>query len=369
MAGLRAWRVGLFALPIQVCYFALFYLELRTGEDFPVWRLLLLVFALWLYLAYIVLVNDYADREVDALAGKGTVARGHALRPSGVRAVLLAMVLGNAAAVFLLGGGAAFDLVWVVAYALGTLYSLPPAALKRRGLWGFLSDSLIEKPLPVLVVFTFFRYYGYEAVLFPVMAEALDSVFKHQERDFEIDVASGMRTFAVSIGKPLSTRLVDRLIHPADVLLVAAAFAVASLLLPAVSALVLVELGLTALGFALVALRFGRRVFRARELGWVDPPYVTYFNACFIVVLTSTLAFAAAASMAFVPLVILFLVSLVPYLLYYARLGAKLLPGKAQREAGPSRPPGGAAGRISTRGLNAAPKSWTISFPSPSLNS
>ena len=318
--------MGLFALPIQVCYFALFYLELRTGESFPFWKPLLLVAALWLYLAYIVLVNDYADREVDAAAGKATVSRGHALSPAGVRVILLLVALANAGAVILLGGSTAFDILWVVAYALGTAYSLPPAALKRRGFWGFLSDSLIEKPLPVLMTFAFFSFYSYETILFPVIAEMLDSVFKHQERDLGVDVASGMRTFAVSLGKPLSTRLVDNVIHPADALLVVAAFAVVWYQLPAVSGPVLVEMALVIVGFAALALRFGRRLSGDKDLGWVDPPYVTYFNACFIVLLTSTLAFAAGGSLSFVPLLVLFLASLIPYLLYYGRLALKVLP-------------------------------------------
>ena len=56
--ALRAWRVGVYALPIHACYFSMAYLLLRVGPPTGVAQLLLLLVALWAYLAYVVLVND-----------------------------------------------------------------------------------------------------------------------------------------------------------------------------------------------------------------------------------------------------------------------------------------------------------------------
>ena len=325
--------MGVIGLPIQVCYFAIFYLALRTGESFSVWRPLLLVVSLWLYLAYIVLVNDFSDRGADASAGKATVSRGHALSRSQVAWVLVAIVAANAMVVLLIGGSVAFGAAWLAAYLLGTLYSVPPASLKRRGVLGFVSDSLIEKPLPVIIVFAFFQYYGFEILLFPIVGEFLDSVFKHQERDYDSDVATGMRTFAVSIGRQLSTRVVDSVLHPLDAFLVLTAFLTATFQIPRLSLTLTVLLVLLVLGAVGAFLLVRGSLFKSKEIGWVDPPYVTYFNAWFIAALVTCLGAAAAlADITYAPLFALFLLSLVPYLRYYLRLG-KLVLGRGARRA------------------------------------
>ena len=324
--GLRAWRVGVVALPMQVCYFAIFYLALKTGAGFSVLQLLALVFALWLYLAYIVLVNDLADREVDAAVGKGTVERGHGLGPRTIAGLLVLIVVAGATTVVWLGRGQAFDAVWLLAYVLGTAYSVPPFSLKRRGALGFAADSLIEKPLPVLAVFAFFGYYGPEVVLFPVLGELLDSVFKHQAHDYEIDVKTGMRTFAVALGKERSEKIVGSVIHPVDVALVLAAFAVVVAEVPAARLAAATALALLLLVFAAVGLRYGSALVHPLGSDWADPPYVTYFVAGFQALLITVLgATVALKALAYLPLFALFLVSLAPHLLSYGiRARAKM---------------------------------------------
>lgn len=335
---LRAWRVGIIALPIQVCYFVVFYLGLRTGKTFAVGTLLLLVLSLWLYLAYIVLVNDYADRAVDAAVGKGTPERGHGLSPDAVRAILVAVLAASALAVISIRGGVVFDALWVVAFALGTAYSLPPFSLKERGAAGLIADSMIEKPLPVLIVFAFFEYYGPEVLIFPVLGELLDAVFKHQARDHDIDVKEGVKTFAVRLGKPLSDSVVEAT-HRADVFMVVVAFATVILEIPEVRTAAALWLAALLLLFCLAAVRFRGFLFHPMSAQWSaparwdDPPFVVLFNSGFQALLTPTLGFALVLLRpSFLPILVLFLISLAPYIFAYALVAlvrSKLLGGRS----------------------------------------
>lgn len=320
---IRAWRVGIIALPIQVCYFTIFYLGLRTGRVFPLQSLLLLVLALWLYLAYIVLINDLADRGIDAAVGKGTVERGHGLAPRTIAAFLVAIVAGAGVTIWAIGGSLLFDGLWALSFALGTLYSLPPFSLKQRGFIGLAVDSVMEKPLPILTIFAFFGYYGPEIVIFPVLGELLDAVFKHQARDRDRDVEVGVRTFAVAIGKRLSDSALEA-IHKADVLMVAVAFLTVGLALPSLAAPAWLELAALVLAFAVASLMFRDFFFHptpgwSSPLKWEDPPFVVLFNSGFQALLVPTLGFALAVqSHVYAPLLLLFLVSLAPYLFAYA---------------------------------------------------
>jgi 4-hydroxybenzoate polyprenyltransferase len=323
---LRAWRVGIIALPIQVCYFSIFYLGLKTAISFDVFQLLLLIFCLWLYFAYIVLINDLFDRDVDAQVGKATIARGHGLNPIYMGIFLLLIILVNSVLVVLLRGEVIFNTLWISAYFLGTIYSAPPFNLKARGFLGLLCDSLIEKPLPVLIVFTFFGYYGFEIILFPIFAEMLDSVFKHQAQDYLLDVKAKVRTFAVVLGKDLSDKVVNEVIHPVNVLLVLAVFLIVLFQIPQVRTITLIIFAALLIAFVAILVKAKKHVFQAETLGWANPPYVVFFNAGFQVLLICILGIVLTVeNPAYLFLLLLFMLSLTPYLRNYVKIGLKLL--------------------------------------------
>lgn len=331
---LRALQVGIIALPIHVCYFAIFYLGLKTGESFNTLQLLLLVFSLWCYLAYIVLVNDLADRKLDASVGKGTVERGHRLKSSQILLILLILVAANAAAVvFGLHRGIIFDLLWVAAYVLATVYSVPPFSFKERGILGFLADSLIEKPLPVLIVFSFFHYYGAEIVIFPIVAELLDSIFKHQSEDYDIDNKQGIRTFAVVLGKERSRKIVE-VIYPLDAIMVTFAFLVVIFEIPEARVITLVILICLLAAMIISVAKLKKTVFRSRTLSWmdprlIDPPYVVLLNGAFQLLLVLTLGVSLSIhNISYLPLLALYLVSTAPYWFFYARGALIILRNK-----------------------------------------
>lgn len=312
--------MGVFALPIHACYFTMAYLLLRGARPPGLADLALLVVALELYFAYGVLVNDFFDRQVDIAAGKSSPKRGHSLTERELAAVMLLQLAGSALAIALIRGGLAFDLLWVLSFALATLYSAPPARLRAKGAWGFLADSLIEKPLPVLIVFSLFGYYGFETLLFPVCAELLDSIFKHQVEDFDPDSRLGVRTFAVVLGKSRSLLAERALFDPGDALAVLALFAVAYLMLPSSRALAALLWVVMLLGLAAFALmqRSGRV---RRGFPFPEPPVVGYLNFAFRTVLLGGLALALLIELpGYYPLSVLILLSIAVYLKGYVRL-------------------------------------------------
>jgi len=322
---LRAWRVGLLSLPIQVCYFSIFYLGLKTAIPFDVSQLLLLIFSLWLYFAYIVLINDLFDRYVDAQVGKTSIGRGHGLNPAYIGALLLLIISANAVSVALIRGGVIFNALWILTYVLGTIYSAPPFKLKTRGFLGFLCDSLMEKPLPVLIVFAFFGYYGFEIILFPTFAEMFDSVFKHQARDYYLDVKTKTRTLAVVLGKDLSYKVVNKAIHPLNVLLVLAVFLTVLFQIPQVRTITSVVFAALLIAFIAILAKAKKRVFQNENLVWMNPPYVVFFNAGFRTLLICIIGVTLTVEnpVYLFPL-LLFILSLPPYFRAYAKTALRL---------------------------------------------
>ena len=313
--ALRAWRVGVYALPMHACYFSMAYLLLRTGAGPGLGPLLGLVVALWAYLSYGVLVNDFFDRDLDIAAGKLSAKRGHGLGRVTVAALLALLLAFSFTVVALLGGSEVFDLLWAVAFIVATAYSAPPLRLRARGFSGFVADSLIEKPLPVAIVFAFFGYYGSEAILFPVMAELLDSVFKHQVEDFGVDEGQHVTTFATAIGRTRSSSAVNRFLHPLNILAAAVLVAVPVVTLPGARLPVGAAALVTAAGF-LVFVRL-RSVGRVRVgFPFNDPPLVGYLNFALRTVVMGVLTVAAVWSH---PGYLLFGALVVASILVYAR--------------------------------------------------
>ena len=295
----------------------MFYLELKTGLKVAPSQLLLLVLSLWCYLSYIVLINDVADRKVDAAAGKATIGRGHSVRRGYLIAVLVVLVLIGSFVNFVeLHGNIVFDFVWFLAYVLGTLYSLPPFSLKERGVLGFLADSLIEKPLPILVVFSYFNYFGPEVVLFPIIGEMLDSIFKHQAHDYDIDVKEGIRTFAVVLGKKTSDALVKKILYPLNAASVVLAFLFVIFEIQGLAQIAGYFLAFIVVALVLIFLRLGKLIFQQGTLSWIerrikDPLYTFLLNSGYLLFLLPVIGFDLAfKDSSFIPILVLSLISI-----------------------------------------------------------
>jgi len=316
------------SLPIQVSYFTIFYLEFKTKESVGPIQLLLLVFSLWCYLSYIVLLNDLCDRKLDAAVGKATIERGHGLSISQLVIILVLLVSVSSSVIFFeLRGSNIFDLLWLTSYVVGTIYSLPPVNLKKRGFLGFLADSLIEKPLPILIIFSFFNYYGFEIILFPFIGELLDSVFKHQAHDYDIDVKEGARTFAVSLGKSVSNSSVKYLFNPLDSLMVLLAYLLVIWQIPQVREVTSLFLLAIILGITILLLKSRSSIFKPGMLSWIDPrledpPYIFFFNCAFELLLLPILGIGLVIqNPSYLPILILSIISIVPLWLFTVFVG------------------------------------------------
>lgn len=328
---LRGWGAGLFALPIHISYFSILYLILKTGSSPGLIRDLILVLTIILYLAYGVLVNDFFDREIDIAAGKVSANRGHQNSKEELSLILVVLVFAILGLVYLANGGVAYDVTWVVALFLASAYSAPPLKLKERGFWGFVTDSVIEKPLPILIVFTFFHYYGFEIFLFPVFGELLDSIFKHQVEDYDLDSKLGIKSFAIMLGKKRSALAVSLVANPLNVVAAVSLIAISFHELPKARVLIFVSVLLIALGMA--ATEILRRRGKVRTgFPFPEPPVLGLLNFGLRSVFLGALALTVLYYfVGLFPLVLVVLLSVSIYLMIYYRFFRDFIRGVRPR--------------------------------------
>ncbi len=153
--------------------------------------------------AWVSVLNDVTDREVDAAAGK--TPRTAALPRRFAATTLAGCVLaGLAIALLAWRSDPAILAVYAGAWLAFGLYSIPPARLKDRGLPGVLADATgahgCPQTLVALVVFAAAdqAVEGTWIVLVAVWALAfgIRGVLWHQLGDVAADERSGVRTFA-----------------------------------------------------------------------------------------------------------------------------------------------------------------------------
>ena len=303
--------------PAVYWYFSLFYVLLITGFSREVWPLFALFIALVLSAAWGFLLNDLFDRYTDITAGRSPEERGHLLSVK----ILTVLVVGTAAVswgiVFALGGNVIYRLILLTAYVLSVLYSTPPIKLKHRALSGLLADSLMERPLPILVIFTFAGYYGWETFLFPLLTELAWSVFKHQADDYESDVRANVRTLAVALGRDLTYKIVYNVLNPLSVASVVILALITWLKIPGIGWIFLPALGIL-IGGVIVSLVLYRKGLLRNYTTTTDPPYIMFLNMAYRVILLPSLAIAILTMRpAYYPFMILLAISLAPHLKYY----------------------------------------------------
>lgn len=205
--------------------------------------------------AYAHLVNDLADAEQDARAGKRPPpSAGDARRRAALSAALLAGGFGVWA-----GAGLAPWLIALLALiaALQPAYALRPIRIKERGAWGLLADALHTHALPTLFCVALFADPAGDALRRPFALAAtvwsllvgLRGILYHQRLDEANDRRAGVRTFVTLHGSARAARLARRVVFPAE--LVALGVLGASLL-PTSPAIVL---AFAAYGASMLSLR------------------------------------------------------------------------------------------------------------------
>lgn len=332
LLSLRAWKLAL-AGPSVFWYFPIFFVLLSTGIRPDPLGLFGLLVALVISASWGFLVNDLFDREADAKSGRMDDVHGHLIGASKMYALILATAVLSWVIVFLIGGGLAFKAVLAVNYAIAFLYSAPPARLKVRRFWGFLANSLIERPLPILVLLAYMGYYTAATVLLPVLMELTWSVFKHQAADVKGDAAANLTTFAVSLGEETSNRIVNRFLNPASVASLLALTALAAFAVPGMGGWLGLVFGAILVGSVLAYLA-ERRGAMTTYFTPTDPPYIIFLNLAYRYLLLPVMGVAVAVMLPGYYLLVAFLAA---SLVFQVFLYAGLLK-KAGR--GPS-PPGG----------------------------
>jgi 1,4-dihydroxy-2-naphthoate octaprenyltransferase len=182
-------------------------------------------------------INDLADREVDARAGKPNLFL--RLSPPIVLGLAIALVaLAIVPWISILPLTARTAGLLALELALFLAYSVPPIRLKDRGGFGAIADALYAHVNPALLAaFTFAAFGGLpEGRLFPFvvvlgswqLALGLRNILLHQLLDLEHDRAAGTRTWVARLGAGRGERILRRGLVPAELALFAAyAFVVA----------------------------------------------------------------------------------------------------------------------------------------------
>jgi UbiA prenyltransferase family len=286
---LRAWKLAL-AGPSVFWFFPIFFVLLSTHPAVSALGLLGLLVVLIISASWGFLVNDLADRLADSKSGRADALHGHDLGKSTMVSLILLTGVLSWVVVFFIGGGYPFKVVLAFNYLVAVLYSVPPVKLKVRKFWGFLANSLIERPLPILVLLSYMGYYTALTVVLPVLVELTWSVFKHQAADVRGDALANVKTFAVYLGEAKSYRIVKYFLNPLSVvsllsLIAIGWFGIPDLSLPLGVCFLFTMVGCTA---AWLAERAGRLNL---YLTPTDPPYVIFLNVSYRFVLLPVLAY------------------------------------------------------------------------------
>ena len=168
----------------------------------------LLLFSI--YISIVAIINDFSDRRQDALLGKEKIVQHWKVSKLVFLLTTLSMVF------FILVFLKDFSLgtlFWITLFLfLGIFYSLKPIRFKERGFLGIFVGSLIQRTLPIALFFLLESYWGSMQVvlLFLLSIVGFRSMLVHQIKDFEGDLKTNTKTFAISFGKMRSAKFVRR---------------------------------------------------------------------------------------------------------------------------------------------------------------
>jgi len=327
IVSLRAWKLAVLG-PAPYWYFPIFYVLLSTDRAVSPVGLTALMIAMMLSASWGFLLNDLADREADAKSGRADALHGHALGTRTMWALILLTAAVSWAIVFLIGGGPVFKIVLAADYLVATIYSVRPLKLKVRKFWGFVANSVMERPLPILVFLAYMHYYTPETLILPALMELTWSVFKHQAADVKEDISANVITFAASLGERLSTSIVMKVLNPVSVVSLLLLIAIAWSSIDHLRTILAAVFFITA--FAILAAYLGELTGRLTVyITPTDPPYIIALNLSYRYVVLPTLAIGALEyRAAFWPLVILLAITLGYQSLAYLEIAKKVFGAK-----------------------------------------
>jgi len=319
VAKLRAWKLAIVG-PSVFWYFPILYALLTTNPTVNPFGLTALVIVLMISASWGFLLNDLFDREADAKSNRADASHGHGLTKTQMEILILSTAAISWVIVFSIGGGYVFKVVLAVNYLWGIFYSTPPVKLKVRRFWGLLANSLMERPLPILVFLTYMGYFNILTILFPVMMELSWSVFKHQAADVKEDIAAHIDTFAAHLGEELSSKIVRDFLNPLSFLMVLSLIVISWLNIAGLRPLMAIVFVLVVTGTS--AAYIGEK--RGRVTTYftsTDPPYIIFLNLAYRFVLLPIMALGVLDfRQAYYPLIVLLGATLIFHGYQYSKI-------------------------------------------------
>ncbi|HEX2094147.1 MAG TPA: UbiA family prenyltransferase [Longimicrobiaceae bacterium] len=213
------WLYHLLPL-LAAAYAAIAYYAVPPGLALP--ALLRLLLSIVCIAAYSHVVNDIADADQDAEAGKSNRWR---TVPPWQKAALSLTLLLCGFAVWVGADLSVRSLVLLAGIAgLQPLYALHPVRLKERGAWGLIADALHTHALPTLYCIALFADLAGASVWrpFPLAATAwaffvgMRGILYHQRTDEANDRRAGVRTFVTTHGSDRAAVIARRLVLPTE---------------------------------------------------------------------------------------------------------------------------------------------------------
>lgn len=188
-------------------FFLIYYYLILVHDHVRLLNLILLIplavfFASFFSFGYF--LNDHFDKSVDMIACKENVM---SHLPNWQQMLALTCALSTSLVAFFpfYQYSSATTLLFL-SYLSSILYSTPPFRLKEKGLLGIVCASLVQRVLPVLIVFSIFGHFGFDALIFAVFSFLLGLrwILVHQLLDRNKDIQAKVETF-VAIRTPERT--------------------------------------------------------------------------------------------------------------------------------------------------------------------
>lgn len=207
--GWRHWAVFQYNSIFENLFilFCVILLNGRSELDVLADTLIFAVFSI-LSTSFGYLINDFADRELDACHGKANTFA----EDSGTKAILITGLIFTLSAVTAsrFVNRPYFIVLWGIWFFLSTFYSLPPIRLKEHGKGGLLAAVSAQRFIPVLMIFSIFAPVRFWFIALSggyVFFRGLSSDLNHQLTDYTNDIRTDTQTFAVETGLQRGKRI------------------------------------------------------------------------------------------------------------------------------------------------------------------
>lgn len=157
-------------------------------------------------LAYTFIVNDFADKNIDIIAGKNKPIHKYSKQRV---ALILIIFAGSSLCLPLVFGNFLVKLTSIVALILLTFYSVKPIRFKEKGILGIIIADGAQRSLLFLIFALFISARLFPTVFFFcwLFIIGFQDELGHQLRDIKNDEKAGVRTLAQRVGYKLGRKI------------------------------------------------------------------------------------------------------------------------------------------------------------------